>query len=37
MNKLKLKVDGIGYEYIVMNGVSRGYKCVSNDEINKSN
>jgi hypothetical protein len=33
MNKLKLKIDGVGYEYIVLNGVSRGYKCVSNDVI----
>ena len=24
MNKLKLKVDGVGYEYIVIDGVMRG-------------
>jgi len=31
MNKLKLKIDGVGYEYIVMNGVSRWKKCVGGE------
>ena len=31
MNKLKLKVDGIGYEFIVMDGVMRSTKCVSGE------